>query len=276
MGSCNVQAEAEETVECLKITIEHARHPVAPEISISIDCKSVTRTGKKRILCVVCNVERYIENTRILSALLENSSSSSSYSSSSSSIGTTAHCGLWPVEQCPSIFSYLPPALSIFSLPALEDLFQLPLSILSWVFPFFSSLPVLERRSFWSSYPPPFCLGDLTSVSFALLSILLYFLLCSPLIVLDSSDFSIPRFAKLYRFSQFTGPCGSQSPSAAQINISAVVMLIYITAIGAGTCNSISSVFMSRKERKVGEKQFPVYKIVRDFSGRWQYPLQFF
>jgi len=31
---------------------------------------------------------------------------------SSSSIGTTAHCGLWPVEQCPSVFSYLPPTLS--------------------------------------------------------------------------------------------------------------------------------------------------------------------
>ena len=66
---------------------------------------------------------------------------------SSSSIGTTAHCGLWPVEQCPSIFSYLPPTLSIFSLPALEDLFLLRLSILSWVFSF-STLPVLEWRSF--------------------------------------------------------------------------------------------------------------------------------
>ena len=43
----------------------------------------------------------------------------------SSSIGTTAHCGLWPVQQCPSIFAYLPPTLSIFSLPALEDLFLL-------------------------------------------------------------------------------------------------------------------------------------------------------
>ena len=52
-------------------------------------------------------------------------------SSSSSSIATTAHCGLWPVEQCPSMFSYLPPTLSIFSLPALEDLFLLPLSIFS-------------------------------------------------------------------------------------------------------------------------------------------------
>jgi hypothetical protein len=37
-------------------------------------------------------------------------SSSSSYSSS---IGTTAHCGLWPVEQDPSIFSHLSPTLSI-------------------------------------------------------------------------------------------------------------------------------------------------------------------
>jgi hypothetical protein len=34
--------------------------------------------------------------------------------------------------------------LSIFSLPALEDIFLLLLSILSWVFLFVSSLPVLE------------------------------------------------------------------------------------------------------------------------------------
>jgi hypothetical protein len=65
-------------------------------------------------------------------------------SSSLFSIGTTACCGLWPVEQYPSIFSYLSPTLSIFSLLALEDLFLLPLSILSWVFPYVSSLPVLE------------------------------------------------------------------------------------------------------------------------------------
>jgi len=113
---------------------------------------------------------------------------------SSSSIGTTAHCGLWPVEQCPSISSYLPPTLSIFSLPALEDLFLFPLSIFSWVLPFFSSLPVLQWRSFWASFPPPFSLGDLTSLSFTHLTILLYFLLCSSLLVLDSSYFSIPRF----------------------------------------------------------------------------------
>ena len=36
--------------------------------------------------------------------------------------------------------------------------------------------------------------GDLTSLSFAILSILLYFLLCPSLLVLDSSDVSIPRF----------------------------------------------------------------------------------
>ena len=63
-----------------------------------------------------------------------------------SSIGFTAHSGLWPVKQCPSIFSYLPLILSIFSLSALEDLFLL-LSILSWVFPSVSSTPVLEWRS---------------------------------------------------------------------------------------------------------------------------------
>jgi len=79
----------------------------------------------------------------------------------SSSIGTTAHCGPWPVEQCPSIFPYLPPTLSISSLPALEYLFLLSFSIFSWFFPFFSSLPVLEWRSFWASYPPPFSLGDI-------------------------------------------------------------------------------------------------------------------
>ena len=59
----------------------------------------------------------------------------------------------------------------IFSLPALEELFRLPLSIFSWVFPFHSSLPVLEWRSFWASYPPPIALGDLTNLSFELGSI---------------------------------------------------------------------------------------------------------
>ena len=33
-------------------------------------------------------------------------------------------------------------------------------------------------KIFWASYPPPFSLGDITSLSFALSSILLYFLLC--------------------------------------------------------------------------------------------------
>jgi hypothetical protein len=65
-------------------------------------------------------------------------------SSSSSSVGTTARCGFWPVEQYLSIFPYLSPNLSIFSPPALEDLFLLLFSILSWVFLFIPSLPVLE------------------------------------------------------------------------------------------------------------------------------------
>jgi hypothetical protein len=56
------------------------------------------------------------------------------------SIGTTARCGL--SNNIPPF--YLPPTLSIFSLLALEDLFLLPLSIFSWVFPYVSSLPVLE------------------------------------------------------------------------------------------------------------------------------------
>ena len=45
---------------------------------------------------------------------------------SSSSVDATARCGLWPVEQYLSIFPYPSPTLSIFSLPALEDLFLLP------------------------------------------------------------------------------------------------------------------------------------------------------
>ena len=114
---------------------------------------------------------------------------------SSSSIGTIAHCGLWPVKKCSSIISYLPPTLSIFSLPAHEDLFLLPLSIFSWVLPFFSSLPVLEWRSFLgilsssilSRWPNPLILCPFICV-------LLYFLLCSFHLVLDSSDFSIPHF----------------------------------------------------------------------------------
>ena len=51
----------------------------------------------------------------------DTSSSSYSYSSSSSpsSVGATARCWLWPVEQYRSIFPCPSPALSIFSRPAL-------------------------------------------------------------------------------------------------------------------------------------------------------------
>jgi hypothetical protein len=44
----------------------------------------------------------------------------------------------------PPFFPYLLPTLSIFSLPALEDLFLLLLSSLSWIYLFVSSLRVLE------------------------------------------------------------------------------------------------------------------------------------
>jgi len=57
-------------------------------------------------------------------------------------------------------FSLTTTTLFIFSLPALEDLFLLSLSIFSRVFPFFSSLPVLEWRSFWATYTSPFSLDD--------------------------------------------------------------------------------------------------------------------
>ena len=67
---------------------------------------------------------------------------------SSSSVGATARCGLCPVEQYLSIFPYLSQTLSIFSLPALEDLFLLLHSILSWVFLFVSSLPVEDQYKF--------------------------------------------------------------------------------------------------------------------------------
>ena len=115
------------------------------------------------------------------------------YISSFSFVGATARCGLWPVEQCPSISSYLLPPPSIFSLPSLEDLFLLLLSILSWVFPFVSSRPVLEWRSFWASYPP-FSPGDSANLSFAPFYILLYFIFYSTLLVLDSSPFHFPIF----------------------------------------------------------------------------------
>ena len=95
---------------------------------------------------------------------------------------------LWALA-CRTVSFHFSPSLSIFSLPALEDLFLLPLSIFSWV-SLFSSLPVLEWRSFWASYPSPFCLGDLTSLPFALLS---FFTIFSPLLISSSS-----RFVRLF------------------------------------------------------------------------------
>ena len=88
--------------------------------------------------------------------------------STSSSIGTTAHCGLWPVELCPSNFSYLPPTLSIFSLPALKISFYFLFPSFPGSSPSSSAFQFSSEDLFWASYPPLFSLGDLTSLSFAL------------------------------------------------------------------------------------------------------------
>ena len=81
-----------------------------------------------------------------------------------------SHCGLWPVQQCPSLFFLS----ATNALHLLTPITWRCLSIFSWVFLFVSSLPVLGWISFWTSYPPPFSLGDLTRLSFSLLSILLW------------------------------------------------------------------------------------------------------
>jgi len=123
---------------------------------------------------------------RSLTAIHEDRNLIKVFINSSSPSGATARCGLWLVEKYLSICPYLSPTLSIFSLPTFEDLFPLLLSIFSWVFLFVSSLPVLEWRSFGASYPP-LSPGDPASLSFAPLSILLYFLLYLTHLVLDSS-----------------------------------------------------------------------------------------
>ena len=57
---------------------------------------------------------------------------------------------LWALACRTMSFHFFPIChqLSIFWLQALEDLILLPLSMFSWVFPFFSSLPVLGWRFF--------------------------------------------------------------------------------------------------------------------------------
>ena len=118
-------------LECPEHSSLHLQHDIIPTSCFNLPLP--TRTSQPSF---------YILQYFIALMFLNLNSSSSS--SSSSSIGTTARCGLWPVEQYLYIFPYISPTLSIFSLPALEDLFLLLLSILSWVFLFVSSLPVLE------------------------------------------------------------------------------------------------------------------------------------
>ena len=106
-------------------------------------------------------------------------------SSSSSSIGTTAHCGLWPVEQCPSIFAYLPPTLSIFSLPALEDLFP------SFPESFLSSRPFQFLSE--DLFVHPTLLHSLRWPNQLILCPFIHFTIFSPLLISSSS-----RFVRLF------------------------------------------------------------------------------
>jgi len=114
------------------------------------------------------------------------------FTSSFSSIGTTARCGLWPVEQCPSILSYLSPTLSIFSRPALEDLFILFLSIhfvpsSSWVKIFLGIL----SSSILSRWPNQLILCPF-----------IHFTIFSPLLIYSSSQF----FLLLHSPFSYLGP----------------------------------------------------------------------
>ena len=138
---------------------------------------------------------------------------------SSSSVGATARYGLWPVEQYLFIFPYLSPTVSIFSLPALEDLFLL-LSILSWVFLFVSSRPVLAWRSFWASCPPPFSPGDPANLTFAPLSILLYFPLYSSLRVLELSHTTVR--CELWPVEQYLSILSYLSPTLSIFSLPAL------------------------------------------------------
>jgi len=118
-----------------------------------------------------------------------------SASSSSSSVGATARCGLWPVEQYLSIFPYLSPTLSIFSLPvlgsslsttSLHPFLGFPLRLVpssSWVKIFLGIL----SSSTLSRWPIQLILCPFIHFT-------IFFFLCSSLLVLDSSYFSIPHF----------------------------------------------------------------------------------
>ena len=106
---------------------------------------------------------------------------------SSSSVGATARCGLWPVEQCLSICPYLSPTLSIFSLPTLEGR-SLSTSSLH---PFLGLPLRLVHSSFWMKI----FLGILSSSSLSrwpsqlILCPFIHFTIFSPLFNSSSSRF---------------------------------------------------------------------------------------
>ena len=127
-------------------------------------------------------------------------STNTSSSSSSSSISTTAHCGLWPVQQCSSTFFLsatnsvhllTPSTWGSLSTSSFQLFLSLPLLLVpssSWVKIFMGIL----SSSILSMSPK-------TSLSFALLSTLLYIL---PLLISSNS-----RFVRLFLSSfSYLGP----------------------------------------------------------------------
>ena len=106
----------------------------------------------------------------------------------SSSIGTTAHCGLWPVEQCPSIFSYLPPTLHLLTPSTWR-------SLSTSSFHPFLGLPLLVPSSSWGKI----FLGILSSSILSrwpnqlILCPFIHFTVFSPLLISSSS-----RFVRLF------------------------------------------------------------------------------
>ena len=96
---------------------EYEKHLICNNKTLSTHSTLLWYSKQLRVSAVRDNLQqpacfRNIRRRKSYSCSHTSSSSSSSPPppppSSSSSIGTTAHSGLWPVEQCPSIFSYLP------------------------------------------------------------------------------------------------------------------------------------------------------------------------
>jgi len=107
----------------------------------------------------------------------------------SSSVGATTRCGLWPVEQYLSIF----PIYHQLSPSSHSQHLKISFSFFSPCFPGSSSSSRPFQFQSEDLFGLPILPGDPANLYFVILSILLYFLLYSTLLVLDSSYFSIPH-----------------------------------------------------------------------------------